>query len=431
MASDKSVKYGRLGSAAVLSAALVVALVVLLRGTGPLPGPRLDQLPRLAVTDPAFSATVQAHTGASIVGGNRVEVLLNGDQIFPAKLAVIRGARRTLTYAEYFYAEGTVATEIAEAIAERCRAGIETKILLDGVGTLSMRGSDVETLKLAGCHVTTFRSLTRLAIRRGNHRNHRRVLVADGTVGITGGSGVSSKWAGNGRVPEHWRDTDVRVEGPIVGQLQAAFAENWREATGQVLGGEGYFPATARPAGDVRAHVVTSSPMAGDYELTSLLLLAVTGARRTIYVTNPYFVPDDALADAFKAAARRGVRVVVLVPGIIDHNLVREASRRHFGELMTTGILIYEYGAALLHSKTMVVDDVWATIGSTNLDHRSLALNDELNVAVYDASVARRLAQVFAADLQVSKRVTYEAWAHRGWRARLFEWISIPFEGLL
>ena len=304
-------------------------------------------------------------------------------------------------------------------------------MLLDAVGTLSMKREHRETLERAACHVATFRPLGPLSVRRTNYRNHRRVLVIDGRVAITGGSGVSWKWAGDGRIPEHWRDTDVRLEGPIVEQLQAAFAENWLEATGEMLAGPRYFPGTQPARGRVRAHAVRSAWFDGGQTMSSLFLLAISGARRSIHVTNPYFVPDRSLANAFLAAARRGVKVVVLVPGVIDHALVREAGRGNFGTLLQSGIEIYEYQPALLHAKTMVVDGMWATVGSTNLDHRSFALNDELNVAVYDAGFAAQMERAFADDLAVSKRVTYESWKSRGVIARFFEVIVIPIRDLL
>ncbi|HEY3190086.1 MAG TPA: phospholipase D-like domain-containing protein [Solirubrobacteraceae bacterium] len=362
---------------------------------------------------------------------NRVDLLLNGDQILPAKLAVIRSARASLTYAEYFFAEGPPAAEIAEALAERCRAGVPARVLLDGVGALSMKPEQRQTIERGGCRVVTFRPLGPLAIRRNNHRNHRRALVADGRVGVTGGSGVSWKWMGDGRTQEHWRDTDVRLEGPAVEQLQAAFAENWREATGEMLGGDAYFPRPSGVAGGVRAQVVRSSWLDGGAPMLNMFLLAIAGARRSIQVTNPYFVPDRPLTEAFLAAARRGVRVTVLVPGVIDHALVREAGRRNFGELLRAGIEIFEYKPALLHSKTLVVDGVWATVGSTNLDHRSFALNDELNVAVYDPGFAAALERAFANDRAQARRVTYERWQARGFMARLYELIAVPIRDLL
>jgi cardiolipin synthase A/B len=407
----------------------VAATLVWLAAHDPTPPPRT--LPRLAVSDTTFPATVQAYAGAGVVDGNRVDLLLNGEQIFPAKLAAVRAAQTSITWAEYFYAEGDVATALASAVAERCRAGVAVRVLLDGVGTLSMKTEDRQTLERAGCRVATFRPIGPLAVRRGNYRNHRRVLVVDGRVGITGGSGVSDKWTGDGRTRDHWRDSDVRLEGPVVEQLQAAFAENWLEATGEVLAGPAYFPAAATTAGGVRAHAVRSSSLDGGQPMENLFLLAISGAERTIHITNPYFVPDKSLTAALLTAARRGVNIFVLVPGVIDHALVREAGRANFGTLLQAGIEIYEYQPALLHAKTMVVDGVWATVGSTNLDHRSFVLNDELNVAVYDPGFAGRLDRVFADDLALGKRVTYESWRARGLRARLFEVVVIPIRDLL
>jgi cardiolipin synthase len=414
----------------VLAAVTLLAIAALVIAAWPEP-PEVLRLPDVAVGDGAFPATVQGHADASVVGGNAIEVLLNGDRIFPAKIAAIRAAKRSIAYAEYFYAEGEPGALIAAALADRCRAGVAVKVLLDGVGALSMETAHRRTMEDAGCRVVTFRPIGRLTIRRNNDRNHRRILVVDGRVGITGGSGVSWKWTGDGRKADHWRDTDVRVDGPVVDQLQAAFAENWREATGEVLGGAAWFPPAQEPRGPARAHVVRSSPAAGDHGLYRLFLLAIAGSRTSLDITNPYFVPDETLDRTIRDAARRGVRVRVLVPGVIDHAIVREAGRRRYGEMMKAGVEFYEYRPALLHAKTMVVDGVWATVGSTNLDRRSFALNDELNLAVYDPGVAGTLARAFAADLQAAERVTYEAWARRPLKGRIFELISIPLAPLL
>jgi cardiolipin synthase A/B len=416
-----------------LAAALLAAVIaVTLAASSCNRLPRTEKLPRVAAGEAAFTATMEAHTGSPIVGGNRIAVLLNGDQIFPAKLAAIRGARESITYAEYFYADGGPAREIAEALAERCRAGVAAHILLDGFGTLSMPRDYVRLMKDAGCHVATFRPLGRwISIGRHNKRNHRRVLVIDGRVAITGGSGVSDKWTGNGRVDGHWRDTDVRIEGPAVHNVQSAFLENWREATGELLGGEQYFAESRRAVGDARAQVIKSSPAGGSYAMHTMYLLAIASAQRSVYLTNPYFLPDDPMEDALLAAAARGVRVVALTPGKIDHNIVRSASRRGFGRLLKGGIEIHEYQAALLHAKTMVVDGVWATIGSTNFDNRSFAVNDELNVVLYDRSVVERLATAFEADLGHARRVTYEAWQNRGLRAKILEIFVLPIESQL
>ena len=414
-----------------LAATLVVgALAITLAAASCDRVPPAEKLPAVAAGDTAFTATMEAHTNSPIVDGNRVDILLNGDQIFPAKLAAIRSARTTITYAEYFYADGEPAREIAEALAERCRAGVTAHILLDGFGTLSMPREYLKLLEGAGCHLATFRPLGRwVSVGRHNKRNHRRVLVADGRVAITGGSGVSEKWTGDGRLDGHWRDTDVRIEGPAARNIQSAFFENWREATGELLGGDRYL-SNGRPSGQTRAQVIKSSP-AGGYDMYTMYLLAIASARRSVYLTNPYFLPDDRMEEALLAAAARGVRVVALTPGKIDHNVVRAASRRGFGRLLLGGIEIFEYQAALLHAKTMVVDGVWATVGSTNFDNRSFALNDELNVVLYDRAVVERLAAAFEADLKHARRVTYDAWQNRGLKTKLLERLVVPLESQL
>ena len=385
------------------------------------------QLPEVEIGRPRFGATVAAYTGTPVVSGNRVEILLNGDEIFPAALAAIRNARKTINFAQYVFEDGPPAEDIARALADRCRAGVKVNVLLDAVGSLLMPPEHRELMTSAGCRVEGYRPLIRpFAIHRVNNRNHRRILVVDGRVGLTGGSGVSEKWSGNGRTEDHWRDTDVRVEGPVVEQLQAAFVEDWRETTGITLDGKDYFPGSLPTKGRADAQVVRSSPEGGSTAMSTMLLLAMAGARRSIYITNPYFVPEEEITRTLLAARRKGVRVVVLLPGPIDHNLVRQASRSELGGLLKAGIEVYEYQAALLHAKTMVVDSVWGTIGSTNLDRRSLALNQELNLVVYDKTVGRRLEQVFEQDLTRSKRLTYEAWRHRGLYGRLLEFLSIP-----
>jgi cardiolipin synthase len=388
-------------------------------------------LPDVHLGEPSFFPTLEAYTNSPILAQNAVDVLLNGEQIFPAMLEAIRSARKTITYEQYYYEDGPIARDIAEALAERCRAGVGASVLLDAFGTLSMPAQYVDLMKHAGCHVVSFRPLNPIAWNRSNQRNHRRILVVDGRVGFTGGSGVSRKWMGNGRVEDHWRDTDVRVRGPVVEYLQGAFAENWLEATGIVLGGEPYFPRPLPAAGEAYAQVVRSSPAGGSFAMYTMFLLAISSARRSIYITNPYFVPDGAMEEALLAAVGRGVKVVVLVPGAIDHNLVRQASRGKFGKMLKAGIEIYEYRPALLHSKTMVVDGVWSTVGSTNLDNRSFALNDELNLVVYDPGVARRLERVFADDLERSKKVDYRSWRRRSWIDRTMEIFSVPLRSLL
>jgi cardiolipin synthase A/B len=388
------------------------------------------QLPKLAAAEPSFLLTLEAYTTAAHAG-NTVDVLLNGDQIFPAALEAIRSARKTITYAQYFYEEGQIGAELAEALAERCRAGVHAHVLLDGFGSLLIPAQYRDSMTSAGCEVATFRPLNPLivlspfGIGRSNNRSHRRILVVDGRVGFTGGVGVSPKWLGDGRTSGHWRQTDVRIEGPVVASLQAAFVENWLEATGNVLGGDLYFPPLSR-RGSVVAQIVRSSPAGGSFSMYTMFLLAISAARKSIFITNPYFLIDDRMTFALTEASRRGVRVILLLPGPIDNNIVRHASRAQFGVLLEAGIEIYEYQAALLHAKTMTVDGIWATIGSTNLDTRSFALNDEVNAVIYHNEAVGQLEKIFVEDLTYSRKVDLQRWRSRGFVDRLLETLSLP-----
>ncbi|HYL82249.1 MAG TPA: phospholipase D-like domain-containing protein [Candidatus Acidoferrum sp.] len=387
--------------------------------------------PSMAVGEPSFFPTLEAYAQAPIVGGNRIDILLNGDQLFPAMLEAVRSAKKTINYAQYTYEEGPVGREFAEALAERCRAGVTVNVLLDGFGTIGMPPEYTTLLTQAGCHVATFRPLDPFAFQSANHRNHRRILVVDGRVGFTGGSGIGAAWMGDGRTGEHWRNTDLRMEGRAVEYLQGAFVENWLEATGVVLGGEDFFPRPVEPMGQVYAQVVRSSPSAGSFGLYTTFLLAISSAQHSIHVTNPYFVPDADMLDALVQAAGRGVRVLLLIPGVIDHILVKPASRREFGRLFQAGVEIYEYQPALLHAKTMTIDGRWSTIGSANFDNRSFALNDELSAVIYSRDVAAGLDRAFADDLLHAKKLEYGKWRRRGLMERLFELFTIPLHDFL
>jgi len=409
-------------------AILLLSLVPACAGVTP-----ITEVPDVVLGEPSFFPTITAHTDAPIMGGNRVEILLNGDETFPAMLEAIRGARRSITYAQYLYQDGGIAYEMAEAFAERCRAGLPVHLLIDSHGGGKMPPEIPQLWQEAGCQLQWFRRIklfqfiTPWELLRYNYRNHRRILVVDGRIGFTGGHGVSDAWTGDGRQEDHWRDTDARVEGPIVHQLQAAFVESWRETTGSMLGGEDYFPRL-QPRGDVYAQIVKSSPFGGSFESYVLFLMSIRSARKSIHFSNPYFLPDERMRQELLNAVKRGVKVVALLPGKIDHKVVYWASRSGFGPLLLGGIEIYEYQAGLMHAKTMVVDGVLAAVGSTNLDNRSFALNEEINLIVYDRGVAARLEKAFQEDLKHSKKLTYEAWKARPWREKFLELFTIPLK---
>src|SRR5262245_15407685 len=393
------------------------------------------KIPDIILGEPSIFPTIEAHTDAPIVGGNRGDIMLNSDETFPAMLRDIKNEKQTITFAQYLYEDGAIAYELAQAFAERCRAGVIANILLDSHGT-NTPAEISDMMRDAGCRVEFFRRVEAPQVIfiwklvRYNYRNHRRILVIDGRVGFTGGYGISEAWTGDGRTAKHWRDTNARVEGPLVKNLQSAFAETWLEATGELLGGDGYFPKL-ECRGDTPAQIVKSSPVGGSFQNYMLFLISIASARKSILITNPYFIPDDRMVDALLEAAARGVRVIVLVPGEIDHKIVYRASRHNYGLLLQDGIQIFEYLPALMHAKTMVVDGIWATIGSTNFDNRSFALNEELNLTVYESVFARRLEQIFNEDLKHSKKISYEEWESRGLKEKFFELFSFPITELL
>jgi cardiolipin synthase len=394
------------------------------------------KMTEIVVGEPAFFPTIEAYTDAPIVGGNRIEILLNGDGTFPAMLRDIKTAKSTITFAQYLYEDGAIAYELAEALGDRCRAGVRVHILIDNQGSNKIPADIPAIMRDAGCEVEFFRKVEAPQVIfpwklvQYNYRNHRRVLVIDGRIGFTGGYGISDAWTGDGRTDNHWRETNARMEGPVVKHLQAAFTESWLETTGALLGGDRYFPVL-EPRGKVSAQIVKSSPIGGSFQNYMLFLLSIASARKSILITNSYFIPDDRMIDALLNAAARGVRVIVLVPGKIDHQITYRASRSNYGRMLLGGIEIFEYNAALMHAKTMVVDSVWATVGSTNFDNRSFALNEELNLTVYDAGMARQLEQAFADDLRYSKKITYEEWNSRGIGERIFELFSFPIRDYL
>jgi cardiolipin synthase len=389
------------------------------------------QVPEITLGEASFFRTIEAHTDAPIVGGNRIDVLLNGDETFPLMLREIRGAKSTITFAQYLYEDGSIARELAQAFAERCRAGVKVDILLDSHGSGKAPSHIIETMKNAGCHVEYFRRVEAEGIifpwklLRYNYRSHRRVLVIDGRIGFTGGYGISEAWTGDGRTPEHWRDTNARIEGPVVSFLQAAFAESWLETTGIAIGGDGYFPRLDS-AGNLRAQIVKSSPTGGSFQNYMLFLLSINSAKKSILISNPYFIPDNVMTEALVKAAKRGVRVAVLLPGEIDSQLTYTASRSHYGPLLLGGVEVFEYRASLMHAKTIVIDGVWSTIGSTNFDNRSFALNQEINLTVYDSGMAHRLEEIFQEDLKYSQKITYEQWRSRSIFERLGEFFAFP-----
>ncbi|HEY5610301.1 MAG TPA: cardiolipin synthase [Thermoanaerobaculia bacterium] len=373
------------------------------------------------VRDLAFLQTMHALTGHQMIQGNRIDLLKNGVQIFPAMLEAIRQARYTINMESYIYWDGEIGRIFAEALAERARAGVQVKLILDAVGSAPMSKSLVEFLRANGIDVEWYHPLRWYTLSRLNHRTHRKVLILDGCVGFTGGAGIADVWKGNADAPDHWRETQVRVEGPVVTQMQFGFMDNWVKSRGEILTGLQYFPAL-EPAGNTLTQVIKSSPSEGISTAKLLYIISIVSAKTAISITNAYFIPDNDTVRAFESAIRRGVEVRVIVPGEwTDVPIVREASRLHYEMLLRKGIKIYEYQGTMMHAKTMVVDGMWGTIGSSNFDDRSFRLNDEINVNVYDEGIAAQLDAMFTEDLARSVEITPHRWGKRPLFARLKE----------
>ena len=368
----------------------------------------------LDVGSEEFMRAAEALTGAPIAAGGDVELLVNGDAIFPAILETIEGAKKTLNLETYVYWKGDITMRIADAVCERAKTGVRCKVLLDALGSALMDTEQVTRMEEAGVEVRRFRPIRPYTLRRLANRSHRRVLVADGVVGMTGGVGIAEEWTGDAEDPDHWRDTHVRVRGPIVRGLQGAFAEHWLEATGEVLGGEEYLPHLRRRRGGARMQLVRSRSGVGDTNVESLYYLAIASARESLDLTAAYFVPRPAFTDALSDAAERGVRLRILVPGPhIDKEFVRRAGRDAYSELLEAGAEVYEYQPTMLHAKSMVVDGVWSSVGTVNFDNRSFQLHDEVTLCVWDEHFAGLLTEQFERDLERSARITLERWHGR------------------
>lgn len=374
------------------------------------------------VSGAEFLRAVEALSGAPISHGNDVELLINGDRIFPAYLRAIREAERSVNLLTYAYWRGDIAHEVADAICERARAGVECNVLLDWLGSVQMEGALIERMGAAGAKVRRFRPVRPYALRRLTNRTHRKILVVDGRVGLTGGVGIAEEWTGDAQDPEHWRDTHVRVRGPVVRSLQGAFAENWLEATGEVLTGEGHLPELEPLRDGAPMQVVRSSAGVGDTNVEALYFLAVASARRSLDLTSAYFAPRPAFTHAVAEAARRGVAVRILVPGPhIDKPVVRVSGRAVYEELLEAGARLFEYQPTMLHAKTLAVDGAWASVGSVNFDNRSFQLHDEATLCVQSERFVTGLAEAFEADLRRAEEVDLARWRQRPPAHRLRE----------
>jgi len=386
---------------------------------------------RFTVSDPQFRREMSVMLGPTITDGNQVTALQNGEEIFPAMLAAIRSAQRSITFETYIYWSGEIGREMSGALSERARAGVPVQVTIDWVGSVKLDQNLLDEMTAAGVEVERYRPLRWHNLGRFNNRTHRKLLVLDGRIAFTGGVGIADQWSGRAQDPDHWRDSHFRVEGPAVAQFQAAFNDNWMKITGRVLGGPDYFPALL-PAGNMQAQLFIASPAGGSESMHLMYLMAVASAASTIDLAAAYFVPDDLLIEALVAARRRGVRVRILLPGPhFDSETVRIASKGEWGPLLYDEVEIYLYQPIMLHTKMLIVDSEFVSVGSTNFDLRSFRLNDEASLSMFDEGFASQMTTVFERDLQDATAFTYAMWQARPWKERLAETLILPIKSQL
>ncbi len=417
-------RLGRAGRIAFVGFVLVLAFIgalYLTRGTAVqrVQGVGADGQP-VAPDEPQFPLTVAMTTGTRLMPGNRVEVALNGDGTFPRLWEDLRTARESITLQLYYGQPGRLAETLLAILRERAAAGVLVFVLYDAFGTQSIPRGDLEAMRSAGIRAVPFRPIRVATLHLAQNRSHVRGIVVDGRVGWTGGFGIDDKWLGDGRSNGSWRETNVRFEGPAVRQLQAAFAAAWAEATGVLFSGRATLELSED--GTTTAGLLYTSPTPGSTAAERFVAMSIAAARRTLYITNSYFAPEDNFVELLAAAARRGVDVRILTAGPrTDVAVVRLAGRAIYEPLLAAGVRIYEWEPTTLHAKAFVVDAHWSTIGTMNFDNRSLAVNDETTLMILDRDIGREMEAIFLDDLRHAEEIVAARFAQRSWLQRLGE----------
>ena len=375
-------------------------------------------------SDAGFMRSMAAYSNGAISGGTAVQTLVNGDEIFPSMLAEISAARSTINFETYIYWSGKTGYEFARALAAKSREGVEVRVLIDWVGSLPFDEDLIRIMTDAGVRFVRFRPIHWYTLDRVNNRTHRKLLIVDGRVAFTGGVGIADEWLGDARNADEWRDTHYHITGPIVAAFQAGFGENWLEATGEALLGEGFYPALT-PTGDLDAQFMLSSQPSGSQNMELMFLTALSAAQKHIRIGMAYFVPDEIAIQQLLEARQRGVEVDVILPNhLTDVPVVRKASRHFWGDLLKAGVRIHEYQPTMYHPKVMIVDEMFTTLGSTNFDERSLRLNDEAGMNVYGVQFTKTQIDVFEGDLKRSREISLEEWQARPLSEKFTDWLA-------
>lgn len=359
--------------------------------------------------------SIAGMTKAVILEGNAAEILQNGDEFFPALLDSIARAQETIHFETYVWWSGDICDQVADAFAARAREGVKVRIMIDAMGSMKMKPYLRERMTEAGCKVAFYHPIRLIDLGQLNKRTHRKLAIFDGREAFIFGHGISRLWTGHGQDRKHWRDTGVRLRGPVVNAVQSVFAQHWIEETGEVLVGEQYFPHL-EPAGGVRMHVLAGAPLGGVSDLELMFQMSIAAAQKELIIQNPYFIPDGETAVLLKRAVKRGVEVKIMVPGkVTDSPIVSHAGHRHFSDMLHAGVRIFCFERTLIHQKIMIVDGLWSHVGSTNLDDRSFDINEEAGVGIIDEGIAAELEAAFKEDLKSSVELEAESW-DRGYK---------------
>ena len=420
------IKYIAIG--AVVLFALILALIGILSITHAPPVTSViaegDKDGPPAVADPLFPRSIELFTGTHIDSGNKVEVLLNGNGTYPLLWKDLASAQRTITVQMYYSQPGAVADSLAKYLIDKAHNKVRVLLLLDAFGSQPLRGDWVKKVRAGGVEVAWLRPLRWYTLQKAAQRSHVRVVVVDGRIGYTGGFGLADYWLGDGHHEDQWRESNVRFEGPTVSALQAAFAAGWAEATGELLTGDMFFPKSSfADAGNVNAGLMHSVPSTGSTPAERFFALSIAGARKSLYISNSYFVPGESFMQLLLAAARRGVDVRVLTVGEkTDVKTTWYAGRTYYEKLLEGGVKIYEYQPTMMHAKSMVVDGLWSSVGSLNFDNRSLSFNDESLLVALDPAVGAQMDSIFADDLKWSKEMKLDEFRKRPLSNKILEW---------
>lgn len=373
-----------------------------------------------ASTDLRFEKLLGNVAGVKLTGGNSITELVNGEEFFPAMIEAVRNAKHSIQFENFVWRSGKISTRFVDALAERARAGVRVHFLVDALGAGELAEEDFRKLQHAGVIVAKYNQVTWANFYRINHRTHRKILVVDGRIGFLGGISIADDWLCQTDNPNRWRDSNYRMTGPIVAQLQKILAVNWAQTTGEFSQNEPPL-LPARASGNCEAACFMSGPGEGDENARRIYLLAIASARKSIRIAHSYFLPDDFALELLLDARKRGVKVEIITPGIINYNLVRRASRSRWKKLLEAGVEFYEYQPVKYHLKLMIVDDLWVTAGSVNFDPRSFHINDEANFITRDKNFAATQIATFETDKALSRRVDPEEFLHRSRWAKTFE----------